>query len=45
MAEAEVKEDAEKVGFIRVQTAQKAFEKGLDIIGNNPSMFIWKWAS
>ena len=39
------KKESEKVGFLWAQTAQKAFVKALEIVGENPSIAILKNAS
>lgn len=39
------KQDAKKVGFLWAETAQKAFEKALEIVGEKPSIAVLKNAS
>jgi nickel-dependent lactate racemase len=39
------KDEAEQVGFLWAETAQKAFEKALEIVGQNPAISVLKGAS
>ena len=39
------KKEAESVGFMWAQTAQKALEKALNIVGENPSIAVLKGTS